>query len=127
MMMAMKDTYKAAVRGFEVPEPVDHRIRGLIWDAWNLHITYQTPEVIVEAVTCVFCGTLSAIGMFHSLLEAQSFAWAWLTGPYGVVKDVRFVKIGSRTFGIDMGVLAHDVRSYLSKRLDKKCCIGGAE
>ena len=113
---AMEDIYEEAVRGLEVPEPVERRVRGLIRDAWNLQITYLPPEVVVESVPSRVYGSLVVIGRFYSLLEARNFVWAWLTGPYGVVSDVRIVKTGVNTFGIDLEALVSDIRVYLTNR-----------
>lgn len=112
----MGDIYEEAVRGFEVPESTSRRVRGLIRDALGLRIAYRTTEFVVSVAASGVYGSRSAIGWFHSLLEAQSFAWAWLTGPYGVVRDVRFVKTGPNTFGIDLGALVSDIRDYLTNR-----------
>lgn len=112
----MEDVYEEAVRGFEVPESTSRRVRGLIRDALGLRITYPTTEFVVSVAPSGIYGSRSAIGRFHGLLEAQSFAWAWLTGPYGVVRDVRFVKTRPSTFGIDLGTLVSDIRDYLTNR-----------
>lgn len=112
----MEDIYEEAVRGLEVPEPVERRVRGLIRDAWNLQLTYRPPEVVIELVPIWGYRSLVAIGRFHSLLEAQNFVWAWLTGPYGVVSDVRIVKTGANTFGIDLNFLVEGIRDYLINR-----------
>lgn len=112
----MEDIYEEAVRGFDVPESTSRRVRGLIRDAFGLRITYQTSEFVVSVDASRVYGSRSAIGWFHSLLEAQSFAWAWLTGPYGVVKDIRFVKTRPSTFGIDLGALVSDIGDYLTNR-----------
>ena len=112
----MEDIYEEAARGFEVPESTSRRVRGLIQDALGLRITHRTTEFVVSVATGGVYGSRNAIGRFHSLLEAQSFAWAWLTGPYGVVKDVRFVKTGPDTFGVDLGTLVSDISGYLTNR-----------
>lgn len=110
----MEDIYEEAVRGFEVPESTSRRVRGLIWDALGLRITYRATEFAVSAAAGGVYGSRGAICWSHSLLEAQSFAWAWLTGPYGVVKDVRFVKTRPNTFGIDLRALVSGIRDYLT-------------
>lgn len=112
----MNDIYEEATRGIYVPEATSRRVRGLVRDAWNIQITRHAHEVTVEAVPSELVGTLRVVGRFHSLLEAQNFVWAWLTGPYGVVKDVRYVKTGSNTFEIDLGALVSDIRAYLTNR-----------
>lgn len=30
-------------------------------------------------------------------------AWEWLTGPYGIIKDIRFTEIASGVPGIELG------------------------
>lgn len=122
----MEDIYEEAVRGLEVPEPVERRVRGLIQDAWSLQITYRPHEVVIESVPSEVYRSSVAIGRFHSLLEAQNFVWAWLTGPYGVVSDVRIVKTGSNTFGIDLNVLVEGIRDYLINRSPQRIGLKGA-
>lgn len=112
----MEDIYGEATRSIDVPEVTANRVRALIRDALSIQITRHTHEVSVEAVPEELTGTLRVIGRFHRMLEAQNFVWAWLTGPYGVVKDVRFVKTGSNTFGIDLGALVIGIRDYLTNR-----------
>lgn len=51
-----------------------------------------------------------------SLLEAQNFVRAWLTGPYVVVKDAQFVKTGPNTVGVDLGAFVSDIRACLVNR-----------
>nr|DAQ26925.1 MAG TPA: hypothetical protein [Caudoviricetes sp.] len=112
----MEGIYEEAVRGFEVPESTSRRVRGLIRDALGLRITYRNTEFVVSVATSGVYGPRSAIGRSNSLLEAQSFAWAWITGPYGVVKDVRIVKTSPNTFGIDLEALVSDIKDYLTNR-----------
>ena len=114
--MGMEEIYEEATRGLDVPEATANRVWRLVRDAWNIQITRHTHEVSVEAVPEELIGTLRVIGRFHRMLEGQNFVWAWLTGPYGVVKDVRFVKTGSNTFGIDLGALVIGIRDYLTNR-----------
>ena len=109
----MEDIYEEATQGYEVSETTASRIRGLIRDAWDLEITLSGLGVFVEALPQPPYGVRKVLGRFNSLLEAQNFAWAWLTGPYGVVRDVRFTKITSSIYGIDLEALARDIRIYL--------------
>ena len=112
-MVAMEEIYEEATRGYDVTEATARRIRGLIRDAWDLEINLSGLGVFVEALPQPPYGVRKVIGRYSSLLEAQNFAWAWLTGPYGVVRDVRFTKITSSIYGIDLEALIRDARSYL--------------
>lgn len=113
-MVPMSDIYEEATRGYDVTEAMASRIRGLIRDAQDLEITLTGFGIFVEALPSY--GVCRILGRFNTMLEAQNFAWAWLTGPYGVVRDVRFTKIRPDLCGIDLDVLARDIRSYLEAR-----------
>ena len=113
----MEDTYAKAVEGFEVGEATARRIRGLIKDAWDLMIVLPGTGVFVEALPQPPHGVSKVLGRFNSMSEAQTFAWAWLTGPYGAVKDIRFVKARPPNLcEVDLDVLILDIRSYLEAR-----------
>lgn len=112
----MSNIYEAATRGYDVTEATAARIRGLIRDAYDLEICLSGLGVFVEALPQPPCGVCRVLGRFNSLLEAQNFAWAWLTGPYGVVRDVRFIETTADTYVIDLEVLIHDIRVYLEGR-----------
>lgn len=109
----MNDIYEEATRGYDVPGAMASHIRGLIRDAWDLEIVLSGLGIFVEALPQPPHGVRKVLGRFNSMLEAQNFAWAWLTGPYGVVKDIRFTKIRPNLCGIDMDALVRDIRSYL--------------
>lgn len=113
-MVPMSDIYEEATRGYDVTEAMASRIRGLIRDAQDLKITLTGFGIFVEALP--FYGVRRILGRFNTMLEAQNFAWAWLTGPYGVVRDVRFTKIRPDLCRVDLDVLARDIRSYLEAR-----------
>lgn len=115
-MVAMEEIYGEATQGYEVPETIASRIRGLIRDAWGLEITLSGLGIFVEALPQPPYGVRKVIGRFSSLLEAQNFAWAWLTGPWGVAKDVRFAKVRSNLYEVDLDVLVRDVQAYLEGR-----------
>lgn len=115
-MVAMEEIYEEATQGYEVPETTASRIRGLIRDAWDLEITLSGLGVFVEALPQPPYGVCKVIGRFSSLLEAQNFAWAWLTGPWGVVKDVRLAEVRSNLYEIDLDVLVRDIRAYMEER-----------
>lgn len=110
-MVPMSDIYEEATRGYDVTEAIASRIRGLIRDAQDLEIVLTGSGIFVEALPPH--GVCKILGRFNTMLEAQNFAWAWLTGPYGVVRDVRFTKIRPDLCGIDLDVLVRDIRSYL--------------
>lgn len=112
----MKNFYEEATQGYEVAEATASRIRGLIRDAWDLEVVSAGPGVFVEALPQPPYGIRKVLGRFNNLLEAQNFAWAWLTGPYGVARDVRFTKITSGIYGIDLEALVRDIRIYLGGR-----------
>lgn len=112
----MEDIYEEATQSYTVTEATAHRIRGLIRDAWDLAIHLSGLGIFVEALPQPPYGVRKVLGRFNSLLEAQNFAWAWLTGPYGVVRDVRFTKITSGIYGIDLEALVRDIRIYLGGR-----------
>ena len=109
----MEDIYEEATRGCEVSEATASRIRGLIRDAWDLEIVLAGLAVFVEALPQPPYGIRKILGRFKSILEAQNFAWAWLTGPYGVVRDVSFTEVAPGVCGIDFDALVRDIRSYL--------------
>jgi hypothetical protein len=110
-MVPMSDIYEEATRGYDVTGAMASRIRGLIQDAQDLEIVLTGSGIFVEAQPPH--GVCRILGRFNTMLGAQNFAWAWLTGPYGVVRDVRFTKIRPDLCGIDLDVLARDIRSYL--------------
>lgn len=112
----MKDIYEEATQGYEVSETIASRIRGFIRDAWDLRIVLSGLGIFVEAEPQPPYGVSKVLGRFNSMLEAQNFAWAWLTGPWGVVKDVRFAKVRSNLCEIDLDVLVRDIRAYLEER-----------
>lgn len=112
----MNDIYEEATRGYGVTEATASRIRGLIRDAWDLEIVLAGLGIFVEALPQPPCGIRKILGRFTTMLEAQNFAWAWLTGPYGVVRDVRFIKVDPGVCGIDFDVLIRDIRSYLASK-----------
>ena len=109
----MNNIYEEAARGYDVTAATTARIQGLIRDACNLKIHFSRLGVFVEAEPQPPHGVCKVLGRFSSLLEAQNFAWAWLTGPYGVVRDVRFTKVAPSTCGVDLGALIRGVRIYL--------------
>ena len=112
----MNNIYEEATRGYDVAPAVATRIQGLIRDACNLEIHFSGPGVFVKAEVQPPCGACKVLGRFGSLLEAQNFAWAWLTGPYGVVRDVRFTKVATSICGIDLGALIRGIRIYLEDK-----------
>ena len=112
-MVPMNDIYEEATQGYDVTEATASRIRGLIRDAWDLEIVLSGLGIFVEALPQPPCAVRKVLGRFNSMLEAQNFAWAWLTGPHGVVRDIRFTKVAPRVCGIDLDVLIRDIRSYL--------------
>lgn len=114
MMVAMRNIYEEATQGFEVDEATARRIHGLIWDAWSLQITLSASGIFVETVPPH--GDCKVLGRFSSMLDAQNFAWAWLTGPHGVVRDVRFAKVVPGICEIDLNTLIRDIRAYLEER-----------
>lgn len=109
----MNNIYEEATRGYDVTETTAARVRGLIRDACNLEIHFSELGAFIEVEPQPPYGVCKVLDRFSSLLEAQNFAWAWLTGPYGVVRDVRFTKITADTCGIDLGVLIRGIRIYL--------------
>ena len=111
----MEDIYEEATRGFEVSETTASRIRRLIQDAWDLRIVLSGLGIFVEALPQPPYGVSKVLGRFNSMLEAQNFAWAWLTGPRGVVKDVRFAKVRPNLCEIDLDVLVRGIRAYLEE------------
>lgn len=113
-MVPMNDIYEEATQGYDLTEATASRIRGLIKDAWDLEIHLSGLGIFVEALPH---GIRKILGWFNTMLEAQNFAWAWLTGPYGVVRDVRFTKITPGICGIDLDVLVRDIRLYLGARV----------
>lgn len=112
-VVAMEDIYEEATQGYNVPEATASRIRGLIRDAWDLEIHLSGLGVFVEALPQPPYGVRKVLGRFNRLLEAQNFAWAWLTGPYGVVRDIRFVKVAAGIYAVDLEALVRDIRIYL--------------
>lgn len=113
MMTPMNDIYEEATRGHDVTEATAARIRSLIRDAHDLEIHLSGLGVFVEARPQPPYGVRKALGRFNGLLEAQNFAWAWLTGPRGVVRDIRFTKIATNVYGIDLEAIVQDIRIYL--------------
>lgn len=116
-MVPMNDIYEEATQGYDLTEATASRIRWLIKDAWDLEIHLSGLGIFVEALPQPPHGIRKILGRFNTMLEAQNFAWAWLTGPYGVVRDVRFTKITPGICGIDLDVLVRDIRSYLGARV----------
>lgn len=113
----MEEIYEEATQGFEVPEAIAARIRELIRDAWDLEIHISGSGVFVEALPQPPYGVLKVLGRFNSLLSAQNFAWAWLTGAYGVVGDVRFIETAPRVLGLDIEFLVEGIREYLTEKV----------
>lgn len=109
----MNGTYEEATQGYDVTETTASRIWGLIRDAQNLEISLSGLGIFVEVLPQSPYGVRKVLSRFSSLLEAQNFAWAWLTGPYGVARDVRFIKITPSIYGIDLEALVRDIRIYL--------------
>jgi len=105
----MEEIYEEATQGFEVAEATAARIR----DAWDLEIHISGTGVFVEARPQPPYGVRQTLGSFNTMLEAQNFARAWLTGPYGVARDVRFTKISHNLCGIDFEALIQDIQEYL--------------
>lgn len=116
MIVAMNDIYEEATLGFEVDEAVARRIRGLISDARNLRVAQFKQVVFVEAMPQPPCRARKVLGRFTSVLEAQNFMWAYLTGVWGVVKDIRFIRINPNIYVVDFGALIRDIRAYLTGR-----------
>lgn len=116
----MEDIYEEATQGYEVPEATAARIRGLIRDAWDLEAILAGLGIFVEALPQPPHGVRKILGRFNSMPEAQNFAWAWLTGPYGVVRDVRFIEAAPGVCGIDLDALVRDIRFYLEARMSGK-------
>lgn len=116
-MVAVEEIYEEATQGFEVPEAMATRIQGLIRDALDLEIHTSGMGVFVEALPQPPYGVLKVIGSFNSLLSAQNFAWAWLTGAYGVIGDVRFIETAPRVIGLDIEFLIEEIREYLIARV----------
>lgn len=112
-MEAMEDIYEEATQGYEVSETTAFRIRRLIRDAWDLRIVPSRLGISVEALPQPPYEVSRVFGRFNSMLEAQNFAW--LTGPWGVVKDVRFAEVCPNLREIDLDVLARDIRAYLEE------------
>ena len=119
-MVLMNNIYEEATQGYDVTEATASRIRGLIRDAWDLEIVLAGLGIFVEALPQPPYGIRKILGRFTTMLEAQNFAWAWLTGPHGVVRDVRFTKVAPGVCGIDFDVLIRDIRSYLETRGTKE-------
>ena len=110
----MEEIYEEAPQGFEVTEAMADRIRGLIRDARGLEIHISGPGIFVEALPQPPYGVRQTLGRFDTMLEAQNFARAWLTGPYGVARDYgRSTKIGHNLCGIDFEALIQDIQEYL--------------
>ena len=116
----MEEIYEEATQGYEVSEATASRIRRLIRDTWDLEVVLAGLGIFVEALPQPPHGIRKILGRFNNMLEAQSFAWAWLTGPYGVVRDVRFTKVAPGVYGIDMDALVRDIRLYLGARATKR-------
>lgn len=109
----MEEIYEEATQGFEVTDAMADRTRGLLRDARGLEIHISGPGIFVEALPQPPYGVRQTLGRFDIMLKAQNFAWAWLTGPYGVARDVRFTKIGHNLCGIDFKALIQDIQEYL--------------
>lgn len=116
----MNDIYEEATQGYDVTEATASRIRGLIRDARSLEIELTWLGVFVRNTFQPPYGARKLLGRFNTRLEAQNFAWAWLTGPYGVVRDVRFTRITPSICGVDLGVLVRDIRSYLEAHASER-------
>ena len=119
----MEEIYEEAAQGLAVPEAMADRIRGLIRDARDLEIQLSGLGVFVEALPQPPYGVRKVIGRFNSLLEAKNFARAWLTGAYGVVRDIRFIELAPRVLGLDIEFLIEGIREYLRA----KVLVGKAE
>lgn len=119
-MVPMNNIYEEATKGYDVTEATASRIRGLIRDAWDLEINLSGLGIFVEALPQPPYGVRKVLGRFNTMLEAQNFAWAWLTGPHGVVRDVHFTKVRPSICVIDFDVLIRDIRSYLEARGTKE-------
>ena len=115
-MVSMNDIYEELTQGYDVTAATASRIRGLIRDAYSLEIHLSGLGIFVEALPQPPYGICKVLGRFNSLLEAQNFAWAWLTGPYGVVRDVRFIELTSCIYGVDWEALVQDIRIDLKDR-----------
>ena len=115
----MEDIYEEATQGYEVTEATASRIRGLIRDAWDLEVVLAGLGIFVEALPQPPHGVRRILGRFSTVLDAQNFAWAWLTGPYGVVRDVHFTEVAPGAYGIDMDALVQGIRSYLGASVTK--------
>lgn len=115
-VVAMEDIYEKATWGYEVTEATASRIRGLIRDVRGLEIHLSGLGVFVEALPQPPYGVRKVLGRFNTMLEAQNFAWAWLTGPYGVVRDICFTRVAPGICGVDMNVLVRDIRTYLAEK-----------
>lgn len=109
----MNDVYEGSTQGYDVTEATASRIRGLIQDAYDLEVHLSGLGVFVEALPQPPYGVRKVLGRFNRLLEAQNFAWAWLTGPYGVVRDVRFIEVAAGIYAVDLEALVRDIRIYL--------------
>lgn len=112
-VVAMEDIYEEATEGFEVGSSTSRRILALIRDALDLEIAISGFGVFVEALPQPPYGICQTLGRFNTMLEAQNFAWAGPTGPYGVVRDVRFTELRPNLFGVDFEVLIQDIRECL--------------
>ena len=119
-VVVMEDIYEEATEGFEVDSSTSRRILALIQDAWGLEIAISGLGVFVEALPQPPYGVRQTLGRFNTMLEAQNFAWAWLTGPYGVVRDVRFTNLRPNLFGVDFEALIQGIREYL--KVMKNAC-----
>lgn len=113
----MSNIYEEATQGYDVTEATASRIQSLIRDAWGLGIVLSGLEVFVEALPQPPHGVRKILGRFDAMLEAQNSTWAWHTGPYGVVRDVRPIKATPDVCGVD--VLIRGIRSYLGNLTTK--------
>lgn len=116
-MGAAEDIYEEAAQNCEVSETIAPRIRRLIWDAWDLRIVPSGPGISVEAPSRPPYGAIKVLERSNSMLEAQNFAW--LSGPCGVAKDVRSIKVAPGAHGIGMDALVQGIRSHLGARATK--------
>lgn len=115
----MEDIYEEATQGYDVAEATASRIQGLIRDARSLQIVMPGSRVLVETTATETYRSRRILGGFIRPLEAQGFVWAWLTGPYGIIRDVQFVKIRPGIYEVDLDALIRDIRIYLETRTVK--------
>jgi hypothetical protein len=115
----MEDIYEEATRGYDVTRAIESRIHGLIRDARSLQIIMSGSGVFVETTSIAPHGERTVLGGFTRPLEALGFVWAWLIGPYGIIRDVRFVKTRPGVYEVDPDALIRDIGIYLETRTVK--------